>query len=351
MRRIDLAGKAQTVLGPIATEDLGVTLPHEHLLSDTRIYFVEPTEPSQKLLAHQPISLENFSWVHRHILQNLDNLQMFDEEVAISEAMLFKRSGGNTIVECTTIGIGRDPLGLARIARATGLNIIMGAGYYIGQSHPPDMDRRSEEEITEEIVRDITVGVGDTGVRAGIIGEIGCSWPLQDNERKVLRAAGRAQQLTGAPLTIHPGRNEAASLEIIDVLAHVGADLSRTIIEHIPSRVRDPGNRRKLAEEGCYLEYDLFGGDTPGWELSDWVDAATDAQCITEIAQLISEGYLTHILISHDCGTKIRLSRYGGPGYAHILNNIVPLMRKRGYSEEQIHTILIDNPRRVLSFV
>jgi phosphotriesterase-related protein len=155
-------------------------------------------------------------------------MNMLDEQEAIEEAMLFKKAGGNTIVDVTNVGIGRDPLALARISRATGLNIIMGSGHYLAGSHPKDLAEKSEEEIAEEIVRDITEGAQGTTIRAGLIGEIGCSYPMHQNEKKALRAAGMAQKMTGAPLSVHPGRkNNIGALEAIDVLDKAGADLQR----------------------------------------------------------------------------------------------------------------------------
>ena len=185
----ELIGKAQTVLGPISAEDLGITLPHEHLVVDLSAWFVEPAPASQRILAYQPVSLENLHWLHYNSASNLDNLRVWEEEVIISEVLHYKQAGGSTIVDLTNIGFGRDPLALQRIARTTGLNIIMGAGYYIDQSHPPELANKTEEEIAEEIVQDITVGVSATRVRAGIIGEIGCLYPLTKSEHKVLRAA------------------------------------------------------------------------------------------------------------------------------------------------------------------
>jgi len=232
MGKEELTGKVQTVLGIINADDLGVTLPHEHLLVNVSTNFVEPTEASEKRLAHEPVSLENLSWVKLHRLNHLDTRLLMDEKLAIKEALLYKGAGGDTIVDLTSISLARDPLGLARIARATGLNVIMGAGYYTEASHSPELATKTEEEITEEIVRDIMVGVGDTGVRAGIIGEIGCSTPLEDSERKVLRASAVAQRRTGAALNIHPSFSEDLVLEIIKILGDTGADLSRTAISH-----------------------------------------------------------------------------------------------------------------------
>jgi len=184
-----LSGQAQTVLGPIAGEAMGITLPHEHLLIDFAVMFREPAAASDKGLAYQPVGLANVGWVRQNFNANLDNLRLLDEQTALDEITLFKRVGGQTVVDPTNVSLARDPLALTRISRATGLNIVMGAGYYVAAAHPADMDRRSEDAIVREIVREVTVGVGDTGVRAGLIGEIGNTWPWTENEKKVVRAA------------------------------------------------------------------------------------------------------------------------------------------------------------------
>src|SRR5258708_33475346 len=132
-----LSGHAQTVLGPIAGEAMGITLPHEHLLIDFEVMFREPANGSERGLARQPVSLANLGWVRHNFSSNLDNLQLLDETVARDEALLFKHAGGQTFVDPTNRGLARDPLALARVARATRLNIIMGSGYYVDAAHPP----------------------------------------------------------------------------------------------------------------------------------------------------------------------------------------------------------------------
>jgi len=164
------AGEAQTVLGPIAADTMGITLPHEHLLIDFEVMFREPASASERGLAYQPVSMENLGWVRHNFSSNLDNLRLLDEGVARDEALLFKNAGGRTLVDPTNRSLARDPLALARVARATGLNIIMGSGYYVAAAHPPDMDTRTTDAITREIVADLTVGVDSTGIRAGFIG-------------------------------------------------------------------------------------------------------------------------------------------------------------------------------------
>ena len=360
MKQTELTGKAQTVLGIIDADSLGVTLPHEHLVMDLSVCFVEPTEATEKRLAHQPVTLENLYWVKRHLLGHLDDLQMLDEQVAIKEALLYKWAGGDTIVEMSNIGLFRDPLGLARIARATGLNVVMGAGYYLGLSHPPELATMTEEEIAEGIVRDIMVGVGDTGVRAGVIGEIGCNTPLEDGERKVLRASAAAQRRTGTALNIHPSFSEDLVLEIIKILGDAGADLSRTIISHCGHFAFNHNRtiHRKLADAGCYIEFDIFGYPILPYPPSVSAIATegrllgmpSEVDSINEIKLLIDEGYLNHILISQDICFKHCYVTYGGAGYAHILREVVPWMRLGGISDEQIHTMMVENPKRVLSF-
>lgn len=364
MEQRELTGKVQTVLGLIDDDSLGITLPHEHLLFTFEQALVRPTEATEQELALQPVRLENLWWVRHHQHMSVDNASLRDEQMMIDEAMFYKRAGGDTIVELSGHdSLGRDPLGLTRIARATGLNIVMGTGFYeVYRGYEnSSIVGRSEEDLTEEKVREVTVGIGNTGVRAGIIGEVGLLWPFTDLQRTVVRAAVRAQRRTGAALNIHPPvfastklprtkEHEDVIMEVIETLDSAGADFSRTILSHIDLCCFTPEFRRKLAETGCYLEYDNFGlEDCCGLNVV-LPDVPNDAQRITEIMQLIEEGYLNQILVSHDNAVKHTLRCYGGWGYDHILTNIVPLMRLKGMSDEQIHTVLVENPKRVLPF-
>jgi phosphotriesterase-related protein len=345
-----LAGMIQTVLGPIPGDRLGVTSTHEHLLVDLSGLQKVPLEASRRARFYAPVTMDLLGSINFGGQTNLDNSRLLDIETAIGETTLFKRAGGDTIVEATSIGIGRDPQGLRQIARATGLNIVMGASYYVGAAHPADMDARSEESIVEEIVRDIRDGIGQSGVRAGVIGEVGCSWPLTTNERKVLRASGRAQRRTGAPLLVHPGRDEGAPFEILEVLRDVDADLSRTIIGHIERTLIQRANMKKLAESGCILEFDLFGREHSYYKHSPSIDMINDAERLRLLAWLIGEGHGRQLVLAQDTAAKTHLVRYGGCGYGHILQNIVPRMRLRGIREQDIHTMLVETPARVLAF-
>lgn len=350
MKKESMANQVQTVLGPIAPEQLGVTLTHEHLLIDLAFARPAPEEALARELYDAPLSMATLPQVRGQGMASRDDLQLLDVETAIFEAKLYRQHGGASLVDATSIGIARDPAALARISRETGLHIIMGSSYYVAPSHPADMDSRSEDAIAEQIVRDITVGVDDTGVRSGIIGEVGCSWPLTDNERKVLRASATAQSITGAPILIHPGRDETSPMEIIGILGESGADLSRTIMGHLDRTVFDRGVVREIADTGVYLEWDLFGSEASYYPFNPIVDMPNDAMRIDTIAWVASEGFGDRVLVAHDVCKKQQLSSYGGHGYSYIPAHIVPRMRARGFTNDLIDAILVDNPATVLTF-
>ncbi len=351
MKKPELVGKVQTVLGLVDPDSLGITLFHEHLLTSLVAWYEEPLEASERGMARQPVSTENLCWVRSHRPNNLDNCQLDDVKTAINEAMQFKINGGNTIAEVSSIGLARDPLGLKHIALATGLNIIMGSGYYIGVSHPPELETMTEDEIAERIIRDITVGVEDTGIKAGVIGEIGCSRPLQQGEKKVLRASARVQRETGAPLMVHPAFDDDITLDIINILDDAGADLSHTVICHVNVYAFKAVTLKKIADTGCYLGYEGFGNlGYPHLLQGRLLEHRCDLDYLDAIAGLISDGYLHNILIAHDICFKDFLTVYGGNGYAHILRNVIPVMRIRGFSEEQIKAIMVENPQCYMQF-
>lgn len=340
-----MAGKVQTVLEDIAPGDMGETLSHEHIICDSSFRFREAEE---KTLAYGPVRIENLGWHKLNQHGSLDNFRLLDEDTAVTELTLFKGAGGGTVVDMGNIGLCRDPEGLARISRATGLNIIMGAGYYVGNSHPEELAKRPVDSIAEEITRDITVGVGETGVKAGVIGEIGCLYPLMGTEVKVLRATAKAQVETGAPVNIHPGQSQSSPMEIIELLTANGGDIGHTAMSHVGNRHgMDIDLTVELAETGCYIEYDSFGNfqspivlpEKTFFALSDW----QRIQCIKELVEM---GFLDQLLISHDVFYKIALRRYGGFGYDHIHRTVIPMMQMNGLTDREINAMLVDNPKK-----
>lgn len=352
MKKNDLKGKAQTVLGLIEPDRLGITLMHEHILTDLSVFFLEPMEATLREVARQPLSIENLHLVRYNPMSNIDNCRYTDENLMIKEVTRFIAAGGGTIVEVSNQGLYGDPRGLARISRVTGLNIITGAGFYIGKSQNREVLSMSVDRMTQQIVKEITVGIRDTGIKAGLIGEVGCNVPLEDFEKKSLRAAAAAQKETGALINIHASHIDKWVLEDVKVLKEAKADLNRVVISHCDGWGFSDDTIHKLLDQGCIVEYDTFGYE--GIFPSYWghhVNMMTDEDRIKNIIKLINEGYIDQISIASDRCFKYLLTSYGGGGYGHILQNDVPLMRLNGMDNTQINTLLIENPKKLLTFV
>jgi len=352
MSETTMKGQVMSVLGPLAPDAIGITMMHEHLLSDLQGAFVEPqNHVPERNEAHQPIELSNLSWVLRNWANNRDNLVLSDVDLAVEEVNLFKQFGGGTLVDATSKGLGRKPKELRTISKRTGINVVMGCSYYHARFHPTNMNELTQDQIAAEIIRDITEGVDDTGIRAGIIGEVGCSWPLHPNEIKVLRASTTAQLETGAPISIHPGLHVDSPFRILDVLSAAGANIERVIMGHIErTNFENRQDLLRLANTGCYLEYDWFGVVLPTFPYGP-VGVPSDGARIQEIGFLVSEGFRKKVLVSQDICLKTRLTAYGGPGYAHITRYVQEWMREMNFDAEVIDDLLINNPAEILTFV
>jgi phosphotriesterase-related protein len=334
-----------TVLGPIAPDQLGVTLMHEHLLLDATPWFKEPDLGSRRGLAHRPVSIEMLGLLRNDPFLCRDNCELLDEDVATEEVRRFRLAGGDSVIDPTCRGIGRDPQALQRISRATGLHIIMGAGYYLEPAHPRRVRTMSLDTIAEEIERDVVDGVD--GVRAGIIGEIGISKDFTSEEEKVLRAAARAQQATGVPLEVHLPGWERHGGRVLDVVAEEGGDVRRTVLCHMNSSGEDFPYQAALAERGAWLEYDMIGMDF--FYADQQAQSPCDEENARAIGRLRDAGLLGNVLISQDVFVKIQLVRYGGTGYAHILDHFVPRLIRHGFTDDDVRLLLVGNPRRVFS--
>src|SRR3954470_12921281 len=152
-------GKVQTVMGLIEPEQMGITMMHEHLLIDMRCRYAPGEEATAVAFGEAPFTPELRTDILHNPMGNRDNVLMLSEREAIDEALYFKQAGGGTVVDTTTLGLGRDPLALRRISSATGLHVSMATGYYVYLSHPADMDSRTEDQLFEGMVHDIEVGV------------------------------------------------------------------------------------------------------------------------------------------------------------------------------------------------
>jgi phosphotriesterase-related protein len=219
----------------------------------------------------------------------------------------------------------------------------MGAGYYVHRSHPDWLETAPVEAIRDRIVADLTQGVDTTGIRAGFIGEVGCSWPMTDRERRSLRAAGMAQRATGAPLMVHPGRHPDAPGEIVRELESVDAELSSTTIAHIERTLLRPEDAVELARTGVRPSIDCFGLETAYYPLAPQVRMPNDGGRLAFVEALADAGLADRVLIAQDICQKHRLAAFGGHGYDHLLRDI-PVMLEAAGRVDLVHRLLVTNP-------
>ncbi len=338
-----LTGMVQTVRGLIDPSELGPTLMHEHVVCDFTPTARRPEEPAE-------ITLENVWEMNYNWFEAPGNRWLLDREVAVREMDRMVKDGGRSVVEVSTHPMVLDPEGLLEVSQRTDVHIVRGCGRYLDEfMNPADLER-SVDDLAADIVTDIREGAGEVGVRAGIIGEIGCSWPWTEAEKRSMQAAVIAQQETGAALSIHPGRDAQAPFEIATFLASAGVDFSRTIMDHIDRRLFETESILRLAETGCVLEFDVFGWETSFFVHGVDLDLSSDGVRVSAIRALIDAGHLEQVVIAHDICQRTRQMEFGGHGYGHIYRNIVPMMGRRGITEEQIDRILVQNPARLLSF-
>ncbi len=332
-----------TVTGPVDTQKMGITLSHDHLFIDLRNQFTEFKDPEKQRISRQILGMENLGTVRLNPHAIKDNLVLDDVELAIQETQRFKTSGGSTIVDCTSAGINRNPGKLREVALRTGLNIVAGCGYYTHDTHPAEMDGWSAEEIADRMVGELTVGIDGTDIKAGVIGEIGTSNPIHPNERKNLVATGLAFKQTGAAVQVHTDPWGRFGLEIVDLLINRGGIPPKIVICHADVQIDLPYIRSLLKRE-VFVEFDNFGKEFYVDRLRTF---SRDIERVRTIKTLLNEGYEKQILITNDICLKSMLHRYGGWGYDHILNNIVPMMCEQDIDAETINLFLQDNPRRL----
>ena len=339
------SGQVMTVTGAVPADTLGVTLMHEHLLNDCRCWWNRPKEPARSRLACEPVHPGILGELRMDPFVNISNCTLDDERLAIAELADVVALGGRTVVDPTCQGIGRDPRALRRIADATGLNIVMGGGFYLQASHPQRVKAMRATDIADEIVREAIEGVADTGIRIGLIGEIGMSADVTPEEEKSLRGAAQAQRRTDLPLMVHlPGWFRVAH-RVLDAIAEEGGSLRHTVLCHMNPSGADLPYQVALAARGAFLEYDMIGMDF--WYADQGVQCPSDEDNARAIMGLIGHGCIDRLLLSQDVFLKMMLTRYGGFGYAYLLRHFLPRLRRHGATEAHIDQMMVRNPRDV----
>lgn len=321
--------EVQTATGAVAASALGVTLPHEHLFINL-------------MRERRGDGLVN------------------DEELLVAELSVFADQGGGTIWDLTTAeltegstvdahgvpdgarpGQTRTPenvRAVARVSRATGVHVVLGTGHYRDPFIDRELlDRLSVDEVAAHIIRDLTEEIPGTGVRAGIIGEIGADrWFVSATEERSFRAAARACVLTGAPLYTHAARWPVGHAQL-DILRHEGVDPSRVVIGHVDT-VPERGYALSLIERGVTVGFDTINTASP----------AAVAFRVAEITALVAAGHAERILLSHDVCLTSHLRASGGNGFGFILGGFRDALLAAGLTAEDIRLMTVNNPARLL---
>ncbi len=338
---------AMTVLGAVPTAEIGVTLMHEHIFNDCSCSWRghEPDYSSE--IMHSKVDASMQQQLIKDPFGCLDNCVNDDEALAIQELASVAVHGGRTLVDPTNRGIGRDPEALMRVAKATGLNIIMGAGYYLHSSHPPELSALSVDDIAAEIQAEYEIGVGQTGARIGLIGEIGVSSEFTDAEKKVLQGSAKAAVQTGLPLMVHLPGWDRLGHKVLDVVESCGLSPARVILCHMNPSCGDQPYQQALAARGALIEYDMIGMDYVFEQ--GRVTCPTDDENAVGLANLAEAGYLGQLLLSQDVFLKSMLSAHGGKGYTHIFSEFLPRLLGHGFGQDEINQMMISNPAIALT--
>jgi phosphotriesterase-related protein len=351
--------KAMTTSGPVAADELGIVLPHEHLLFDLSAYLTPPRDDRERELADASLTLDNAGHLRRSPLVSRENLVMQDPEIAARELGYFREAGGRTIVDCTLPEMKRDVAAVARLAEATDVNIILVTGHYVASTHAPDVAAQTVDELTETMIHELRHGMDGTAVRAGAIKFGLTSVPrMPAVERRCLEAAAQAQVETGAPITIHnPLPFEKRGVEVVRLLTRAGADPERVVMGHMTHTAPDDHYHRSIMDTGATIEFDRFGQELyqeadvgfNRWGL--YGGEPRDSDVVNEIVTLIRDGYADRILLSHDVGFRNGLRSFGGFGYAHVPTRIMQYLERQGVDDVEREMLLVHNPARIFGYL
>lgn len=335
----------QTVRGTVPADALGLTLMHEHLVVDATPGVWNPPEQWKQPLRSTPVT-PDIAWMLREDpFCCIDNCRLDDPEAAVEELATFISDGGRTVIDPTCDGMGRSPAALVELSRSTGLNIVMGAGWYLGHTHSPEVASASVTQLADQLAAEVRDGVDSSGVRPGILGEIGTSGEFTVPEERCLRAAARVQVSSGLPLMVHLDGWQRHGHRVLDVAESEGADPRSVVLCHMNPSGSDGDYQRSLARRGAWLEFDMIGmgfyyanqdGQSPS--------PAEDARAV---AGLIADGYADQLLLSQDVFVKIMWTRNGGNGFSYVQRGFLPQLHRLGVAPEVTEGLLTDNPRFV----
>jgi len=299
----------QTVRGPIGPEELGFTLPHEHVMCD--FIGANQTGPHR--------------WDRNEVVQ------VMEPYLKAIHAL-----GVRSFVDCSPKFIARDPLVLARLAEGTGLHILTNAGLYKEPFLPPYAFEESADQLAARWAKEIQETIGDTGIRAGFIKIAVNPGPLIPIQQKIVRAAARTHRNTGAVIASHTASGLAA-LEQLEILEEEGVDPDRFIVVHADTEP-DERYHLRIAERGAWVEYDQLREEE-------------EERHLRLIRMMVDAGRAEQVLISHDAGWYNVGEKRGGQvrDYEYIPERFVGRLREAGAGEALVHLLTVENPARAFA--
>jgi predicted metal-dependent phosphotriesterase family hydrolase len=296
----------QTVTGWLPAEDLGITQCHEHLSLDLSSLFD-------------------------------DTFVLTDAHLVADDLTAARDVGLRTVVDVGTDDHQRDPRLLREIAELSGVHVVASVGYWREEAYADFMATESPEQLASRLVEGLCEGIGDSGIRGGVIGEIGSNpGGLTPVTRKAFIGCALAQQETGAALITHTPEGEDAIAQL-DLLLENGVDAARLLIGHVDC-LDDVGVHSAIAEAGAFVGYDRVG----------LLKYQPDELRVRLVLEMLSRGHERNLILATDLATTARMRVSGEPGYAYLLQEFVPALRAAGVSEQSLFQILVDNPRRLL---
>ncbi|ELK6657024.1 phosphotriesterase-related protein [Citrobacter freundii] len=282
-----------------------------------------------------------YTWVHEHLhidlsgfKNNLDcRLDQYD--LICQEMKDLRASGVSNIIEMTNRYMGRNPQFMLDLMRDTGINVVACTGYYQDAFFPEHVAARSVEQLAQEMVDEIVIGIDGTELKAGIIAEIGSSeGVITPLEEKVFIAAARAHIETGRPISTHTSFSTMGVEQLVLLQAH-GVDLSRVTVGHCDLK-DNLDNILRMIELGAYVQFDTIGKN----------NYYPDEKRIAMLHAIRDRELLSHVMLSMDITRRSHLKANGGNGYDYLLTTFIPQLRQSGFSQADVDMMLRDNPSK-----
>ncbi len=300
-------GSVVTVTGEVPSKEIGAVLMHEHIMCN----------------------LYRISGNSDHLLDDVD--------LAVSELRHLDATPVRTVVDVTSVGLGRDLETLRQIALATGLNVVAGCGWYRDPFLPQEVFDKTSDDLADILVSEITGGSATGGIRPGIIGEIGAyTDPMTPAEERVLRAGAFAQVETGVAVYTHAARS-MVGIEQARILLRMGVPPERIVIGHSDTVPRKE-YWSELLDMGVTLGFDTVRPHYP-----------YDVEVrIAGLVWLAEHGSLDRVVVSNDVCFRSHLRAFDGGGYPYCATDFFDSLRKVGFGDQEFRTIFHENPARLL---